>query len=146
MLTASGAYLWGLILLIMIKVSELRVGNLVLYKQDNDELPVLKIDGDSKTVCLDLLLGLNMEVSEQDMDSIPLTPERLERAGMRYSKQFESYSTDYELLFCNEGANYWLCEQGNGKIQRIGKPFQNLHQLQNLYFALTSEELIINLP
>jgi hypothetical protein len=142
MLTGSGGYLWGLILLIMIKVNELRVGNLVIYKQDNDELPVLKIDGDSKKVCLDLLLGLNMEVGEQDIDPVPLTPEWLERCGFK------------------EGTNYLF-----GKHLKLGihidytyigtitstsaafvAPAQYVHQLQNLYFALTGEELQIKMP
>lgn len=127
----------------MINLNELRIGNIVLYKQDNDELPVLKIDGDSKTVCLDLLLGLNIELNEQDIDPIPITTEWLETFGFKYSKTFKCYSKGFEILFCMEGDEYWLCEQDAGKLQKIGKSFKYVHQLQNLYFALTGEELEI---
>lgn len=131
----------------MINVTELRVGNIVLYTQDNDELPVLKIDGDNKTICLDLLLGLNMQVNEQDIEPIPLTPEWLERMGFVKNTREEWDGPKIEL----EHSLEWFTIKGYGPDSFMlmgsewttGKPFQFVHQLQNLYFALTGEELII---
>ena len=127
----------------MINLNELRIGNIVLYRQDNDELPVLKIDGDSKTFCLDLLLGLNMEVNEQDIDPIPLTPEWLERCGFEKVPNgisllvFEGYVTISSLF---TGLPLTLSIDGNSM------PLDNIryiHQLQNIYFALTGQELTL---
>lgn len=132
----------------MIKASELRVGNIVLYTEDNDELPVLKIDGDSKMVCLDLLLGLNMEVNERDIDPIPLIPKWLGRMGFVKNTREEWDGPKIEL----EHSLEWFTIKGYGPSSfmlmgsewTMGKPFQYVHQLQNLYFAVTGEELIIN--
>lgn len=129
----------------MINLKELRVGNIVLYTEDNDELPVLKIDGDSKTVCLDLLLGLNMELNEQDIDPIPLTPEWLERCGCvrcppsedRWQYEMELPNNN-QLEYDNTTLRGWSF---NGVC--LPKDPQYVHQLQNLYFALTGEELAI---
>jgi hypothetical protein len=128
----------------MIKVNELRVGNLVVYKQDNDELPVLKIDGDSKKIFIDLLLGLNMEVDEQDIDPIPLTSELLERCGFnkgnKYGlRNFWDGPGDICLADIDKENAYRLY----GSEWTIGQNIKYLHHLQNLYYALTGEELQI---
>lgn len=127
----------------MINVTELRVGNIVLYTQDNDELPVLKIDGDSKTICLDLLLGLNMDVNEQDIQPIPLTPEWLERCGFeKVTKGIGLSVLDGYVKISSlfTGMPLTLDIDGN-RMPLHGIKY--LHQLQNLYFALTDEELQI---
>lgn len=134
----------------MINVTELRVGNIVLYTQDNDELPVLKIDGDSKTICLDLLLDLNMEVNEQDIEPIPLTPEWLGRCGFLSAGQFDK---DIYKVVVN-GESYYIrdhkgfdfaIDSNEGDPLYIRYDLHHVHQLQNLYFALTGEELAIKL-
>ena len=132
----------------MIKVNELRVGNLVIYTQDNDELPVLKIDGDSKRIFLDLLLGVNMEVREQDIDPIPLTPKWLEKCRFEQRGKSSDYKygrywviDDFEIVESDQGG-YLLF----GSEWPLGKSFNHVHQLQNIYFALTGEELTIKLP
>lgn len=121
----------------------------MLYKQDNDVLPVLKIDGDTKKIFLDLLLGLNMEVGEQDIDPVPLTPEWLERCGftgLDYGiwdgPRIEINDTIEIFTIESRKDGYYL----KGSEWIMGKPFLHIHQLQNLYFALTGEELKINLP
>src|SRR5574338_1717109 len=145
MLTGFGGYLWGNILLTMIKASELRVGNIVLYKQDNDELPVLKIDGDKKTDCLDLLLGLNMELNEQDIDPIPLTPEWPEQCGFKIETIPDSVDDEGDII---KGYTHWtngsFCFHfSNGKVEGR-EHIQYLHLLQNWYFFSIGEELTIN--
>jgi hypothetical protein len=133
----------------MIKVNELRVGNIVLYTQDNDELPVLKIDGDSKTVCLDLLLGLNMELNEQDIDPVPLTPEWLKRCG--FTTDGSGDDNHSEPLWEHPKTRYQFSD---GSFVHNGQAYDDwhdignvkyVHQLQNLYFALTGEELQIKI-
>lgn len=127
-----------------VNVSELRTNNYVL------------IWGRPIQICGTLVLkhvakvftynGLAiLEYGCQEVFPIPLTPEWLERMGFTYSKTFGCYSKDFEILFCTDGNEYWLCEQNGNMLSKIGKPFQYLHQLQNLYFDLTREELQIKL-
>lgn len=134
----------------MINISELRVGNIVLYAQDNDELPVLKIDGDSKTVCLDLLLGLNIELNERDIDPIFLTPEWLAKCGFDYRTDDRvwaiqvgnnSYLEFDDQMLCGVTPETW---RDQCPIY-IWADVKSIHQLQNLFFALTGEELNIKL-
>jgi hypothetical protein len=73
---------------------------------------------------------------------IPLTPEILEKAGFKFDGDFNSYSISSVIL----SKNYCLCSIGDEylcELNRIGKPIKHIHQLQNLYFALTGEELQI---
>jgi hypothetical protein len=135
----------------MIKVTELRVGNLILPRTGTDEhVKVTDIDeyGSIGTEAYFWDGAGSTGTTSEIARGIPLTPEWLERCGIAYSKTFKCYSKDYELLFCNEGDQFWLCEQDaiKGGLQKIGKSFQYLHQLQNLYFALTGEELHIKMP
>jgi len=103
---------------------ELRIGNWVMYNDKNTE-PIphpVKID------ISDLLL-LQNGVKECVYNPIPLTPEILEKCDF-YGTNFPA-----QLSVSNNGNYYW----GNG----INIEVKSLHQLQNLYFALTAEELII---
>jgi hypothetical protein len=130
----------------MINIGELRVGNIVLYTEDNDELPVLKIDGDKRTLCLDLLLGLNIELNEQDIDPLPLTPEWLLRCGFKDDGGNMWSGPEIEN---DDSIEYFTIKKKNagfffyGSEWTHGKPFLYVHQLQNLYFAMTGEELTI---
>lgn len=117
----------------MIKVNELRIGNLVLYTQDNDVLPVLKIDGDSKSVCLDLLLGLNMEVGEQDIDPIPLTPEWLERCGFKDQGMYWERKDAPAFVLLKDDQRLYIGNPASTHVHTV-------HLLQNLIFSLTEGE------
>lgn len=85
---------------------------------------------------------LNVEFSP-----IPLTPEILEKAGFKnpggqeYAgcydyKEFSYYLPKKQVMifFEENGISHWLPQK-----------IEHLHKLQNLYFALTGEELEINL-
>ena len=82
----------------------------------------------------------------KDCSPIPLTPEILEKAGFE-----KKYDGDYFTLpdeLCKGGWDkrfiyylpYFNLSTYTGNIQ-----IAHLHQLQNLYFALTGQELAINL-
>ena len=78
-----------------------------------------------------------------DENGIPLTEEWLLRFGFEktqheygshetiFSKDEIELSSDFRLVV----TDYY--------VERIGKPLQYVHQLQNLFFALTGEELTI---
>lgn len=81
------------------------------------------------------------------IEPIPLTPEILEKAGFgrdndctwaeRYilNKEVEANTIEKE----GDGYAFYASEW------TFGKPFQHLHQLQNLFFALCGKELEIDL-
>ena len=119
----------------MLKANELRIGNWVSYDEDDTPFEVIEI----------YIHGLSVKNSEEEtwieidkFSAIPLSQEILKMYG--YSE--EDFS--------------------NGKITIIGQDLNNvigyvikslnsniciksLHQLQNIFFALTNEELKINL-
>lgn len=75
---------------------------------------------------------------------IPITPEILEKCG------FEYWTLDHDCTDPNDA--YWVHKKmkfaiNNIKwtVQKLDVKLSYLHQLQNLYFALTGEELEINL-
>ena len=126
----------------MIKASELRLGNWVNHNETNTQIAT--IDSDNTGNFIGVLETENHYYrmsfkNDGDLQPIPLTPEVLERCG-----------------FKKEGLQ---CEYSNGKTDihiyddgyrfgQNGYPFgisiKYLHQLQNLYFALTGEELIVH--
>lgn len=119
----------------MIKASELRLGNLVRHKSENTPWRV----------------NLNLLESIDDgamvFYGIPLTSEILESCGFGYREnnhnkwywikveqaQFKLYVHDGKFYFAPYEMNYQ-------------KEIPYLHQLQNLYFALTGKELLVKDP
>ena len=71
-----------------------------------------------------------------DVSPIPLTPEILVKAGFRQNFNFFNIRhLEYTLI--SNRMRY--------KTKIIDKPLKYVHQLQNLYFTLTGEELNIEL-
>lgn len=105
---------------------ELRIGDWV-NNEDGDLKVVAAILGDGG-----FELGDNVEdsfVGFGDCKPIPLTEEWLERFGLHESKYF---------CFKEEHCDLWAFgEKEFGVFTHI----EYVHQLQNLYFALTGEEL-----
>lgn len=77
----------------------------------------------------------------EDYEPIPLTEEILLKCGFEYNKHYDSYvkETDRASEFIIRAKDFVMCD-----IDLIVK-LKHLHQLQNLYFALTGEELNIEL-
>jgi hypothetical protein len=70
---------------------------------------------------------------------IPLTEEWLLNFGFE-SDEIEWWNGILSIGICKEGLRYLPTEQIN---VRVGIVLQHVHQLQNLYFALTNEELTL---
>lgn len=70
-----------------------------------------------------------------NFEPIPLTEEWLERFGFR--KTFDSPFEDFEW----SDNNLQLSENFDCYLGKFTQPIQYVHQLQNLSFALTGEEL-----
>lgn len=121
------------------KASELRIGNLANYKGE-----VIKIEGFSKTtfyyIVGDMLFSVINDIDK--LEPIQLTGEWLLKLGFEQyydhendihsmKKHFFSFVSPSMISVNNQ---YLIFEENNIKY---------VHQIQNLYFALTSEELTI---
>jgi hypothetical protein len=126
----------------MIKAGELRIGN---WLSGNYTIPkFLPIEvyslGD---------YGIN-ELTEDSFEPIPLTPEILEKCGF---ENLDIHDWILKTIFIEdnglgEGGEEWSVHVWNEFYQEhmmLPNYIYYLHQLQNLYFALTGEELNINL-
>jgi hypothetical protein len=122
----------------MIQVNELRIGNKFMYTNDNIVGSVFSIRYDRVDGYL-----INGDIPESHMHPIPLTDKRLKSLGFKYRDHLED----------------WFIDIGNSYILIIGKNVTSvcrenqqptivgwvtaIHHLQNLWFALTNEELNI---
>jgi hypothetical protein len=121
----------------IIKASELRICNWVLH------------EGTITPIQISAKSFLEVENYIALFEPIPLTPEILEKCngfqpaiGGTYYLPNENWKADFMGLEpCPSGGYYRL----NEEYAEVGDTIQYLHQLQNLYFALTGTELEINL-
>lgn len=108
----------------MIQSKELRIGNIFLEKFSQTEIKVLEISAEKI-------------IFEGDFDNnwqaqpIPLTEEWLLKFGFKKGERGWFKTLDKNLKF-------------NLYTYRDKELYRYVHQLQNLYFALTNEELKIN--
>lgn len=118
----------------MISANELRIGNWVaieknlgwgmrIYKENHQ-----------------IVRGLDIDSSEHYLP-IPLTPEILEKAGFKNNgeKFFKHKSAVFQIDLDDAGVYVAVVS-----VYGIGV-LENVHQLQNLYFAIMKEELNIEL-
>ena len=117
------------------KAQELRIGNFVKYRND-----IAKIDlEDFKLMC-------EFPTSHSSWKPIPLTEDWLLRFGFEVEVK-TAYSTGLPVDFniYKKGSFKFNEIQGNWWVYGVLVKKQPLyvHKLQNLYFALTGEELTI---
>lgn len=132
----------------MIKATELRIGNLLQY--ENEVAPVNAIWSNGNfELHSDVLQFWTIEAGDELVTGIPLSPEWLERFG------FGTFEYGENTLYIDKRPytgyiNHWV--RGflnvNGYFCLLGHDDRHLniafvHQLQNLYFALTGEELTL---
>ena len=119
------------------KVSELRIGNLVDLGNR-----IAKISEIYHKACTVLDIEETQDTIEdyERIKPIPLTEWWLLKFGFEKNEnnQFILMDGDVDILF-NKDLNGWTCDDINFSINQT----LYVHQLQNLYFALTGEELIL---
>lgn len=131
----------------MIKVNELRIGNLIVdmcIEYDQLGQPYHCPDGDlQKTVDIEILQDVSAYPDRYG--PIKLTPEWLERMGFRegstskYCNEIDFYGPNDMIIQCSKENKQSF--ELFGSEWTIGKPFQYVHELQNLFYALYREEL-----
>ena len=128
------------------KTTDLRIGNLVSYKNED----IVVVDAVSKDF---ILTHGQFKISTPNIEPISLTEQWLVDFGFeKYTGRYGVYYKHYAL----EGFRVWLPRDIYGWGYTVGrKDFETgdtywvknevryVHQLQNLYFALTQEELIL---
>lgn len=112
----------------MIQANELRVGNWIS-------------NGDPIRFEF-FMAGGNLDGDYIDYDPIPLTPEILEKCGFRLNA--------WGYLMQDPAVEFGISIDSLQPINYYGSrlaatEIKHLHQLQNLYFALTNKELEVNL-
>jgi hypothetical protein len=131
----------------MIKANELRIGNWVMYYDKPlrvDDLTYLyDLDDDWEGWVMNGAPIEKDRIGQNPIDPIPLTPEILEKAGFKSAE----YTDDLWLEIGGEHSITYrdgkLLLECHDSFYNINFEYQSLHSLQNLYFALTGEELDI---
>lgn len=139
----------------MIKANELRIGNWVKVKsgfgkvatiedEDGDYAGVVANDDDSVWERISMAY-------DTDIEPISLTPEILEKCGFvrddRRGRRTKLYH--YPNISINDNSFFYFDKSFQVLDKDLNAKWtvdcEHLHQLQNLYFALTGEELNVNL-
>jgi hypothetical protein len=122
----------------MIQPNELRVGNILNYTTDEDGLFTTTIDWEDIKYCIEKNKDFNRHYSP-----IPLTEEVLLKCGFEREKE-----TIENIDFIKDDSPYWVQWVAVGDYfvlfgggNSLGISIKSLHQLQNLFFALTGKEL-----
>ncbi len=130
----------------MINDNELRLGNYVYYGESIRQITMLQHSPQRMAIGVDNLITLHERISP-----IPLSGELLVKCGfvLKNEDDFFPYYrikhtrinelVEYKFDISTIGDDEWRWIDGNANV-----PFYYLHQLQNLYFALTNSELPIN--
>lgn len=135
----------------MIQANELRIGNWVIDTLHDDE-QIVKIEGIS---CSDTDIwdqchiewSGNKTVIDDFVKAIPLTIEILEKAGFERPRPFSKYRYvhTHNNIFGLNSTEINNIVEFYYESSLCDIIVNSVHQLQNLYFALTGQELTINL-
>lgn len=117
-----------------LNVKQLRIANLLLHNGVIKEISSLHSDNTLRFKEGKNTIGC-FKATIEAIKPIPLTEEILLKCGYKLVRE-NHYGVLGHLIWNIE--NRFYCDKNGVQIKYV-------HQLQNLYFALTNEELIINL-
>ena len=118
----------------MIQVNELRIGNWLLYSDGFDK-KMVQVDSEIMFEACCLNKDFN-----RTKKPIPLTPEILEKCGFgRNDNYYSNGKMEFKVESLRIGMDVYMVPNA-----LYCSSIQYLHQLQNLFFALTGEELAFN--
>lgn len=131
------------------KANEIRFGNIFNFEDDSlfmscygVVISIKEKHGRWRSIT-NANLGYEQDDNYIDFEPIELTPEILEKCG--FVKPAHSYIGDiFHLSEWDEYPLNWCVAMNKNNAVIILK-LKHLHQLQNLYFALTGEELEVKL-
>ena len=128
------------------KASELRLGNLIHlngidYDQEGNKFHDPLGDVVIEVTMIDTMqvsYGERKEADTEDCSGISLTEQWLTKFGWGTDSEPEEYGIYQQ----SDGSYSLIDDYGDGATYYVGS-MKYVHQLQNLYFALTGEELEI---
>lgn len=128
----------------MIKINELRIGNVVEY--NGFHLPVYSITGAyprkgtryNNKALVDLVCDGFVTADEDEINPIPITPELLTKCGFKID-QYGDYNLDSICFAMLNGMVFDVM------FPNIAYNLQYLHQLQNLYYMMHNKEMEVKL-
>jgi hypothetical protein len=139
----------------MIKANELRIGNVVINPHTKEICTVRGIKPNYKQTrnrsngeffyWLDVEKYDGMNVTVDLFSGIPITEDWLVRLGLEkshgmWSRYFQESNPGFFYLELFENGKFHLTNTDYGKSSVA---IEYVHQLQNLYFAITGEELTL---
>lgn len=126
------------------KAKELRIGNYVRHDNGNGAFTVEVVGITPKEVTVKYGPGVST-ITQEEITPLPLTVKTLLKCGFSEVGIYENvyHRGDYRIYLDRE-ANDGLLKYETETYQ-IEIEVGGVHQLQNLYFALTGEELPVNL-
>lgn len=127
-----------------VRSQELREGNLV----QSDEFSIgLGIYSDGAVQVTAYGIHLRKEGRMKDWKYLPITAERLLQLGFKQTfntKTLTAFKKGDSIIYIGKIIEYYFRDyEYEGKAYTRLREIKYVHQLQNLYFALTGEELII---
>lgn len=125
----------------MIQVNELRIGNWVMVGKMTEPTRVFSLNYNRNSDYIGYLI--NASIPGSHLYPIPLTPEILEKCGFKYDHDQIGMMyriKNFVMFYDGEGIgrNYGMDASDE---ERMDVNCKYLHQLQNLYFALTNTEI-----
>jgi hypothetical protein len=139
----------------MINANELRIGNWIAdYEADSSSVGHFQVEQLTKYVGSEIwIVYRNNSIKSKEVSPIELTEEILLKCGFIQSKN--NYGNTFHVLDENGftamfTVEHWTKTEENSKWKNNwhttgllkGNKLKYLHQLQNLYWCLTNEELI----
>jgi len=136
--------------------SELRIGNLVVNPNNGYVCSIIAIVPPGIKKFKDLQFGMYFmqngdgnKFEASDVSPVLMSKQWLERFGFRqvdqhYHKSYQNQGG--EQIFCISGGdlnNWQFFVESEARENHIDIEIRYVHQLQNLYFALTGEELSV---
>ena len=139
----------------MIEPTHLRIGNIISWELGTGQIVVGEahaIDKD-KVAISDAYytiedgerVGGQGWIQIEGLFPVPLTPEWLERMGFEHIENIleDFYAIEYDEGVCTFGIDKYHEDWFITGYSNTHGAIKYVHQLQNLYFALTSQELTI---
>lgn len=126
------------------KVTEIRVGNLIESNNEHCKVEAILLNGAIRTDGGDGKLFEFKPIPLTEQLIIKFGFDKVEDLGDMISYEFKDKKRGYGIKYDHEEWVFYLYA-GTSYTPLIcdAEPFQYVHQLQNLYFALTGIELII---
>jgi hypothetical protein len=133
----------------MIQATDLRIGNWV----NNDDLGNTQVDEIYNNSVVRVWSNADyFYIGEESINPIPLTPDILEKCGFVFNERSSSYRIfshkEEWILAAQQTADKTCFKIGlpiDGRSDQYMTNLTYLNELQNLYKALTNNELTINL-